>query len=72
MGDLTFSDYQKQVDDWIRTHGVRAKKTKRDHQRHRRNPKLSRLDDAGEKTGSDSGAGLETSAPRGGDHEKNG
>ena len=142
MGDLTFSDYQKQVDDWIRTHGVRyfseltntavlmeevgevarimarrygdqsaksagaeadlgdeladvlfvlcclanqtgvdlteaikknlTKKTNRDHQRHRRNPKLSRLDDAGEKTGSDSGAGLETSAPRGGDHEKNG
>ncbi len=23
MGDLTFSDYQKQVDDWIRIHGVR-------------------------------------------------
>ena len=117
MGDLTFSDYQKKVDDWIRTHGVRyfseltntavlmeevgevarimarrygdqsaknagaeadlgdeladvlfvlcclanqtgvdlteaikknlTKKTKRDHQRHRRNPKLSRLDNAG-------------------------
>lgn len=23
MSDMTFSDYQKQVDDWIRTHGVR-------------------------------------------------